>query len=316
MPEWTTFAGLTGVVLLLLLVLARLTQEAVGGGTADVGSDRSGDAHSTGSAPDSNRNRNPKSDFFAEEWRWGPDERAVTRESRPSEEQSGPAGPRSADAQNVLDAPGSEDTSHPPGPTRPELADLPQPALLANVALSQGLFGLVLVIGAWWAEIPLSALGLDPVATPKLLGIGLGLGLLLWVANELAGRVGARFGVDGGERLRELLAPDTPGGWVLLLAGVLPLVALFEEFLFRAALVGVLGAGFGLPAWLLIAGSSVAFAVGHGAQGRAGMLVTGTLGAVLAVAFVATGSLLVVVVAHYLVNALEFLVHEGRTPGV
>jgi uncharacterized membrane protein len=32
---------------------------------------------------------------------------------------------------------------------------------------------------------------------------------------------------------------------------------------------------------------------------------------VLAVTFVLTGSLLVVVVAHYLVNALEFVVHEG-----
>jgi hypothetical protein len=36
----------------------------------------------------------------------------------------------------------------------------------------------------------------------------------------------------------------------------------------------------------------------------------GALGFVLAAAFVRTGGLLVVV-AHYLVNALEFVVHEG-----
>jgi membrane protease YdiL (CAAX protease family) len=41
------------------------------------------------------------------------------------------------------------------------------------------------------------------------------------------------------------------------------------------------------------------------------MAVTGALGFVLAAAFVVTGSLLSVIVAHYLVNALEFVVHEG-----
>jgi membrane protease YdiL (CAAX protease family) len=61
----------------------------------------------------------------------------------------------------------------------------------------------------------------------------------------------------------------------------------------------------------LAACSSVAFAFGHGAQGRAGIVVTGALGFVLAAAFVVTGSLVTVVVAHYLVNALEFVVNEG-----
>jgi hypothetical protein len=41
------------------------------------------------------------------------------------------------------------------------------------------------------------------------------------------------------------------------------------------------------------------------------MVVTGALGFALAAGFVLTGSLVVVVVAHYLVNALEFTVHEG-----
>jgi hypothetical protein len=40
------------------------------------------------------------------------------------------------------------------------------------------------------------------------------------------------------------------------------------------------------------------------------IVVTGGLGFVLAGAFIITGSFLVVFVAHYLVNALEFLVHE------
>jgi membrane protease YdiL (CAAX protease family) len=76
-------------------------------------------------------------------------------------------------------------------------------------------------------------------------------------------------------------------------------------------LVGALSTGFGVSPWLLAAGSSVAFGLGHGAQGRAGVAVTGALGFVLAAAYVLTGSLLAVVLAHYLVNALEFVVHEG-----
>jgi membrane protease YdiL (CAAX protease family) len=96
-----------------------------------------------------------------------------------------------------------------------------------------------------------------------------------------------------------------------LLGVVLPVIAGFEELLFRATLVGAIPAGFGVSPWVMVGFSSVAFGVGHGAQGPAGIAVTGTLGAVLGVAFVLTGSFVVVVVAHYLVNALEFVVHEG-----
>ena len=116
---------------------------------------------------------------------------------------------------------------------------------------------------------------------------------------------------DPSERLRELLAPETLRGWVLLLVVVLPAIAGFEELLFRAALVGGFAAGFGVSPWLLAVPSSVAFAAGHGAQGRLGVLVTGLLGFALAAAFVLTDSLLVVVVAHYAVNAVEFVAVEG-----
>ena len=108
-----------------------------------------------------------------------------------------------------------------------------------------------------------------------------------------------------------MLAPDSLAGWALLLGVVLPLIAGFEELLFRGALVGVLSAGFGWSPWLLAVVSSVAFALGHGAQGSVGVAVTGLLGFVLAAGYIITGSLLVVVVAHYLVNAVEFVAYEG-----
>ncbi|MDZ5811753.1 CPBP family intramembrane glutamic endopeptidase [Halorubrum sp. AD140] len=104
--------------------------------------------------------------------------------------------------------------------------------------------------------------------------------------------------------------PAPPASWVLLLGVALPTVAVFEEALFRGALVGALAAGFAVDPWLLAVGSSVAFGLGHGAQGRLGIVAAGALGLALAGLFVATGSLLAPVVAHYVVNAVEFTVHE------
>jgi len=190
--------------------------------------------------------------------------------------------------------------------------ELSTASLLANVAVSQGVFGVLLLAGAWYAEIPAWAFGVAAEAVSvRALAIGVGLGLALYAANEAGAAVGAQFGLGEGERLRSALAPDTLLGWAVLLLVVLPIIAGFEELLFRGALVGVIAAGYDVSPWVMAVVSSGAFALGHGAQGRLGVLVTGTLGFVLAAAFVATGSLLVVVVAHYLVNALEFVVHEG-----
>ena len=195
---------------------------------------------------------------------------------------------------------------------RPAAMDLSTASLLANVVVSQGLFGVLLVAGAWYAEIPAQAFGIPTgTITFGAAALGVGLGLALYAANEAAATAGARFGLGEGERLRSALAPDSKAGWAVLLFVVLPVIAGFEELLFRGALVGVLAAGYDVSPWLLALLSSVAFGFGHGAQGRIGVLVTGALGFVLAAAFVATGNLFVVVIAHYLVNALEFVVHEG-----
>lgn len=188
-------------------------------------------------------------------------------------------------------------------------------ALLANVAVSQGLFGAAIVGAAWLAEIPLAAFGVDPgdpasVGLPAV-GVGLAVGVVLYVANELSAEVADAAGIDYSEGLREALAPDALRGWVVLLGAILPVIAGFEELLFRAALIGAFSTGFGVSPWLLAVLSTLAFAVGHGAQGPGGVAVTGLLGFALAAAFVLTGSLLVVIVAHYVVNALEFVVHEG-----
>lgn len=182
-------------------------------------------------------------------------------------------------------------------------------ALLVNVALTHGVLGVVLLAVAWFAEIPPTAVGAE-VDPPWALAVGVALGIGLYVANELIAALARWIGVAYDERLRELLAPTTRWEWAVLLVCVLPVIAGVEELLFRGALVGALSVGFGLPVWGLAVASSVLFGLGHGLQGPGGVLVTGTLGFALAVAFVLTGSLLVVVVAHYVVNVLEVVVHE------
>jgi membrane protease YdiL (CAAX protease family) len=180
--------------------------------------------------------------------------------------------------------------------------------LLVDVLVSQGLFASILLAGVWLAAVPLATLGLSwETSTPATAAAGVVLGVALHAVNAVGSRLSDRHDLGDSTALRRAMTPDSLAGWGVLLIVVLPLVAGFEELLFRGVLIGGLATGFGVSPWLLAAGSSVAFALGHGAQGRLGILVTGVLGFGLAAAFVVTGSLLTVLIAHYLVNALEFL---------
>lgn len=186
-------------------------------------------------------------------------------------------------------------------------------ALFANVIVSHGVFGLGILGVAWYAAIPPTSLGLAR-PTVRLVGLGLAIGIGLYLGNEVAARLADRLGVGHAERLRELLAPRSLAGWTVLLGGVLPVIATVEELLFRGALIGAIAAGYAVPVWGLAVVSSIAFGLGHGLQGPGGVLVTGALGFVLAATFIVTGSLPTVILAHYVINALEFLVHEGPLP--
>ncbi|MFC4246797.1 CPBP family intramembrane glutamic endopeptidase [Natribaculum luteum] len=294
MPDWATFAGLTGVVLVLLLALSHLTSTAfTDSDDADTRTPsdesptptRESTAESTASDPDA------LADGFAD---GSADGESLRESRRVPEDDHGHGHGHDHDEHS---SPGSLSTGE----------------LLANVAFSQGLFATILLAAAVYTEIPPADLGIAFTRAYLTTGVvvGTALGVGLYIANELGAASAKRLGIDHSEQLRELLAPDSPGGWAALLGVALPTVAIFEEFLFRAALIGALSAGFDVSPWLLAIVSSVAFALGHGMQGPAGIAVTGLLGFVLAIAFVVTGSVLVVIVAHYLVNALEFVVHEG-----
>jgi len=308
MTQWATFVGLTGVVLVVLLVLSHLTQAAFSDADGDAVTKRAEttahDADWYASVPVESATDNTTANAPAppDDGQSAIDDRSATgTDQRPADSSRSrtpaePADPRPDPAENGIDP-----------------ASLSSGALLANVAVSQGLFALVLVGAAIYTAIPATALGIEFSGAFLETGLVLGIaaGTVIYVANELAAATATRLGFDHDETLRELLAPDSIGGWLALLLGVLPIIAVFEEFLFRAALIGVPAAGFGLSPWLLAVGSSIAFALGHGMQGSVGVVVTGLLGFVLAAIFIVTESLLVVVVAHYLINALEFVIHEG-----
>ncbi|MFB6119820.1 MAG: lysostaphin resistance A-like protein [Halobacteriaceae archaeon] len=195
------------------------------------------------------------------------------------------------------------------GPVPAEIEAWTPVDLSLNVALTHGAIGAAVAGAAWFSDIPASALGLDAPA-PVAVGLGVAAGAALYVLDETAAWLADRLGVPYSERLREFLTPETRGGWVVLLFVALPAVAGAEELLFRAALVGVPAAAYGVSPWLLAVPSSLLFGAAHGTQGPGGAVVAALLGFGLAATYVLTGSLLAAVVAHYLVNAAEFAGHE------
>jgi membrane protease YdiL (CAAX protease family) len=188
--------------------------------------------------------------------------------------------------------------------------DLPPVALLANTAGTQVVLGVVVAGAGWLASVPVSSV--RPGLTPEAAAVGAGAGVALAAGNEVLARAFDAAGVGYDETLRDALTPHTTRGWVFLFVVALPVVAGFEELLFRGVLVGALATGLGASPWLLAVGSSVLFGAAHTAQGGAGVAVTALLGLVLAAVFVATDSLLAAAVAHYVVNAVEFGVHARR----
>lgn len=341
MTAWTAFASVAGVVTVLLLLLSHSTSQRFGepadapGGDALLERDEERvDSRSEGRADAAGANE--ESRVRSDGTRSGP---AVAGGdvARSDHERSGDVGHGEAASSEaaggghgredgvrgeVVRGDGDRDVALPGGREQAlarELSgtrSLSQPLLLLNVALSQGAFAVVLVVAAVLGDVPRAAIGVGDAQFSGVLAlVGVALGVVLFSANEAGSRFADAAGLGGSEDLRGLLAPDSRAGWVVLLGGVLPIVAGFEELLFRGVLVGAFATGFGIQPWVLVLASSVLFGLGHGAQGRIGVLVTGALGVVFGVAFVLTESLVVVVVAHYLVNALEFVVHEGPVDG-
>lgn len=84
-----------------------------------------------------------------------------------------------------------------------------------------------------------------------------------------------------------------------------------EEWLYRGFFLAVVAAvAGGLPGWVLVV-AAVAFGLAHAYQGRAGILLTGVLGGVMAALYLGTGSLLLPVLLHAAID-LRFLLVPTR----
>lgn len=175
-----------------------------------------------------------------------------------------------------------------------------------------GLIGVV-ALGAVLLGLPPEHVGVDPSDPtslgPVALALGVGLGGALYLLTELLIPVVNALGLAYEPGYDEILA-GSPGGWPTFLGVVLPAISLREELLFRVALVGTAAPLVGLSPWVLAAVSTVVFGVVH-FTGDGGVVIAAVLGGCLAAAFVLTNSLLVVVLAHTIVNGAEFVVHHA-----
>lgn len=88
-----------------------------------------------------------------------------------------------------------------------------------------------------------------------------------------------------------------------------------EEWLYRGFLLAVVAAlAGGLPTGVLVLVAAVAFGLAHAYQGRVGIVTTGVLGGVLAALYLDTGSLLLPVVLHALIDLRFLLVPAWALP--
>ncbi|MFB6085379.1 MAG: lysostaphin resistance A-like protein [Halodesulfurarchaeum sp.] len=189
------------------------------------------------------------------------------------------------------------------GTERSPLGRVPKSTLYLNVAVSHALvLGLAFLL-LWWTGVPLSSLGIETVPEAGWLA---GLVVALIGANEVAALLARTVG-DPENHLRELLAPERGTQWLALAGLLLPTIAVTEEVLFRGLLIGALGAGTSFPPVVLILGSALAFGTAHTAQGKPGIAIATVLGVGLGVAYYWSGSLWLVIGAHYLVDLVEFV---------
>lgn len=190
-------------------------------------------------------------------------------------------------------------------------------------------WGLSLLVLAVWLSAPdvdAAAVGLQwPLAWPGPITTGVVVLVVLFVlvsARVLRGgalleaaprprRPGEGRHAESPAHATLALLPRTPGERRLftvvgLTAGVC------EEWLYRGFFLAVVAAVAGGPSdAVLVAVAAVAFGLAHAYQGAVGILTTGVLGGIMAGLYLSTGSLLLPVLLHALID-LRFLLVPAR----
>jgi membrane protease YdiL (CAAX protease family) len=172
-----------------------------------------------------------------------------------------------------------------------------------TITLEWALCGLALLVVLVSPRLGLADLGVQGMRWSAYSVVGL-VGLLLSVIGLLFLRfrmLGGQPQVTGPGAVLELL-PRTPTERRVF-AALAVSAGICEELLYRGFALAVLAAiapSIG-PLWTVVIGA-VAFGLAHAYQRLAGMLVTGVLGGCLAVLYLGTGSLLLPVAFHALVD--------------
>ncbi len=200
------------------------------------------------------------------------------------------------------------------------------------LVLEWGLALLTLLVWAAATDVGAAAVGLQwPRAWPGPVTSAAAVALLLFVAvSTRALRGGVLLEAAGQERRRPgegrhaeppahatlALLPRTAGERRLFtLVGLTAGVC--EEWLYRAFFLAVVAAlAGGPPGWVLVLVAAVAFGVAHAYQGIGGIVLTGVLGGVLAALYLSTGSLLVPVLLHAVIDLRFLLVPTRVLPAV
>jgi membrane protease YdiL (CAAX protease family) len=194
------------------------------------------------------------------------------------------------------------------------------------LVLEWGLAVLALIVWLSAPGVDAGAVGLQwPQRWPGLLTSGVVLLVLFFVvastrvlrsgallgAAEPARRPGeGRHAEPSGAATLALLPRTAAERRLFTLVGVTAGVC--EEWLYRGFFLAVVAAlAGGLPTGVLVLVAAVAFGLAHAYQGRVGIVTTGVLGGVMAAVYLDTGSLLLPVVLHALID-LRFLLVPAR----
>jgi len=140
-------------------------------------------------------------------------------------------------------------------------------------------------------------------------------------AAEPAHRPGeGRHAEPSGAATLALLPRTAPERRLFTLVGVTAGVC--EEWLYRGFFLAVVAAlAGGAPTGVLVLVAGVAFGLAHAYQGRVGIVTTGLLGGIMAAVYLQTGSLLLPVLLHAVIDLRFLLVPSrvlpavGRVPG-
>lgn len=192
------------------------------------------------------------------------------------------------------------------------------------LVLEWGLALLALVVWLSAPGVDAAAVGLAWPRSPGPLVLLLVVVVLVFVlASTRALRGGALNDVPPPVRAGEGRHAEPPGHATLALLPrttaerrlftVVGLTAgICEEWLYRGFFLAVVAAvAGGLPSWVLVVVAAVAFGLAHAYQGRAGIVLTGVLGGVMAALYLGTGSLLLPVLLHAAID-LRFLLVPTR----